>query len=121
MTDDDLIAFIGTSISSVWALELLLLLKREPGRSWDAETLIRELRSSPVVIEDALKGLQGAGLVMQDDATTFRYQAASARLDALVSEIEKAYAAKPMTVIKAVVAAPTDKLRAFSDAFKLKD
>ena len=121
MTDDDLLAFIGTSIKSVWALELLLLLKREPGRSWDAQALIRELRSSPVVIEDALKGLQDAGLVMQDDAMTYRYQATSARLDQLVSEIEKAYAAKPMTVIKAVVAAPTDKLRAFSDAFKLKE
>jgi hypothetical protein len=121
VTDDDLLAFIGTSITSVWALELLLLLKREPDRAWDAETLIRELRSSPVVIDDALKSLQGAGLVMQDGAMTYRYQAASARVDALACEIEKAYAARPMTVIKAVVAAPSDKLRAFSDAFKFKE
>ena len=120
MTDDDLIDFIGGSIGSVWALELLLLLKREPDRAWDAEALIRELRSSPVVIADALKGLQGAGLVMQDDAATYRYQAASPRLEELVSWLERAYAAKPMTVIKAVVATP-EKLRAFSNAFKLKD
>jgi hypothetical protein len=119
--EDDLLAFIATSISSVWALELLLLLKRDPGRSWDADSLIRELRSSPVVIDEALTRLQGAGLVMQDGTKRYRYQAAAPRLDQLVSELERAYAAMPMTVIKAIVAAPTDKLRAFSDAFKLKD
>lgn len=121
MTDDDVLAFIGASISSVWALELLLLLKREPRRAWTADGLIRELRSSPVVIDEALKSLQGAGLVLQDGKASYRYQAASLRLDELVSKIEEIYAAKPMTVIKAVVATPTDKLRAFSDAFKLKD
>jgi hypothetical protein len=120
VTDDDLIAFIGASIGSVWALELLLLLRREQDRSWDPDALIRELRSSPVVIAEALKGLQSAGLVMQDDAANYRYQAASPHLDELVSSLERAYAAKPMTVIKAVVATP-EKLRAFSNAFKLKD
>jgi hypothetical protein len=118
---DDLLAFIATSISSVWALELLLLLKRDPTKAWDAENLIRELRSSPVVIEEALKRLQSAGLVMQDGGPTYRYQAASAHFDELVSELEKAYATRPMTVINAIVAAPSGKLRAFSDAFKLKD
>jgi hypothetical protein len=119
--DDDVLSFIAASISSVWALELLLLLKRDPGRAWDAEHLIRELRSSPVVIDEALKRLQDAGLVMANGGGTFRYQAASSRLDELVTELDKAYAAKPMTVIRAIIAAPTDKLRAFSDAFKLKD
>jgi hypothetical protein len=119
--DDDLLAFIATTISSVWALELLLLLRSDPARCWEAESLIRELRSSPVVIEEALKRLQGAGLVMQDDRETYRYQAASPRLDQLVSELQRAYATKPMTVIEAIVAAPSHKLRAFSDAFKLKD
>jgi hypothetical protein len=119
--EDDLLAFIATSISSVWALELLLLLKREPTRAWHPEGLIRELRSSPVVIDEALKKLQNAGLVMHDGEATYRYQAASARLHELVSELEKAYATTPMTVIKAIVAPPSDKLRAFSDAFKLKD
>jgi hypothetical protein len=120
VTDDDLFDFISTSISSVWALEVLLLLNRYRERSWQAESLIQELRSSPVVIEEALKGLQGAGLVMQDSETTYRYRAASAQFDELVSELQETYAAKPMAVIKAIMSAPTDKLRAFSDAFKLK-
>ncbi|MGH6771466.1 MAG: hypothetical protein ACRECO_20895 [Xanthobacteraceae bacterium] len=121
MPEEDLVAFVATSISSVWALELLLLLRRDPAKYWEAESLIRELRSSPVVIDEGLKRLQGAGLVMQDDRGTYRYQAASPRLDQLVSELQAAYATRPMTVIEAIVAAPSDKLRAFSDAFKLKD
>jgi hypothetical protein len=119
--DDDLLAFIATSVSSVWALELLLLLKRNPEKAWNAERLVRELRSSQVVVDEAIKRLQHAGLVMHDEAGTYRYRTASAHLDRLVSELEEAYAAKPMMVINAIVAAPSDKLRAFSDAFKLKE
>ncbi len=121
MPEDDLFAFIATTVSSVWALELLLLLKRDPEKSWDPDSLIRELRSSRVVIDEALKRLQGAGLVMQDGAMRYRYQTASARLHELVSELEQTYATRPMTVIRTIVSAPSDKLRAFSDAFKLKD
>lgn len=121
MTEDDVLAFIARSIGSVWALELLLLLKRDADRGWNAESLIRELRSSPIVIDEALKQLQNAGLVKQVDARTFRYHAASPLLDEIASEIANVYAIKPMAVIRAVVDARTDKLRAFSDAFKLKD
>jgi hypothetical protein len=83
--------------------------------------MIRELRSSPVVIAEALASLTGAGLVVEEQGTRYRYGAASATLDQLVSELEQVYAAKPTTVIKAIVASPTEKLRAFSDAFKFKD
>jgi hypothetical protein len=121
VTEDDVLAFIANSIGSVWALELLLLLKRDTGRGWEAEALVRELRSSPVVIAEALGRLQNAGLVMQRGPRTFQYHAASPLLDDVASEIVKVYAIKPMTVIRAIVDPRTDKLRAFSDAFKLKD
>jgi hypothetical protein len=120
VTEDDVLLFIAASIGSVWALELLLLLKRDPDRSWNRESLVRELRSSPVVINEALQQLQSAGLATQDAAGVFRYHAASPELDVMASELEKTYATKPMTVIKAIVNARTDKLRAFSDAFKFK-
>jgi hypothetical protein len=121
VTEDDLLSFVTATIRSVWALELLLLLKRDPARSWDSESLIRELRSSHVVTADALKSLAGAGLVMEESDATYRYAAASPMLDQLASELEQIYATKPTAVIKAIVATPTDKLRAFSDAFRLKD
>jgi hypothetical protein len=121
VSEDDLLSFVTASIRSVWALELLLLLKGNPQQSWTSDRLILELRSSPVVIADALASLTGAGLVIEDVGQTYRYGAASTALDRLVSELEHLYAARPTTVVKAIVASPTDKLRAFSDAFKLKD
>ena len=121
MTEDDLLAFVATSVGSIWALELLLLLRRNPDRDWAPQSLVRELRSSPLVVDEGLRRLQGAGLVIQDGTATFRYQAASPQLDHIASELEKIYAAKPTTVVNAIVNTRTDKLRAFSDAFKLKD
>jgi hypothetical protein len=121
VTDDDLSAFIAHSIGSVWTLELLILLKRDSDRGWDEQSMIRELRSSPVVVQEAIQRLQNAGLVMRTDEGLFRYQAASVPLDKLANEIAELYATKPMAVIKAVIDGRTDKLRAFSDAFKLKE
>jgi hypothetical protein len=121
VTEEDLLAFVAASINSVWTLELLMLLKRDPQRSWQSEALIREMRSSAAVIAEALAALQHAGLVVDDGGGSYRYGTASEHLDRLVAELEKEYAAKPMTVIKAIVAAPADKLRIFSDAFKFKD
>jgi hypothetical protein len=121
VSEEDLLTFVAESISSVWALELLLLLRRDAQRSWQSHELIGEMRSSAAVIAAALAALHNAGLVVKDGTDGYRYQAASERLDHLVSELEREYAAKPMTVIKAIVAAPSDKLRIFSDAFKFKD
>lgn len=121
MSNEDLLAFVSSSISSVWALELLLLLKRDPQRNWRPSELIAEMRSSAAVIADALAGLQAAGLVAREGTDSYRYHASSDRLDELVIELQAEYAAKPMTVIKTIVAAPSDKLRRFSDAFKFKD
>jgi hypothetical protein len=105
VTEEDLLAFIATSIGSVWALELLLLLKHEPSRVWNADALVRELRSSPVVIDEALQRLRTAGLIAQDSPDAYRFHAASPQLNLLASQLEKVYATKPTTVINAIVTA----------------
>jgi hypothetical protein len=121
VTEDELLAFIAISIGSVWTLELLMLLKREPHRHWDAESMIRELRGSPAVIEEGLRRLESAGLVGQDRGDHYRYHPASAQLEDIAIGIDSLYRTKPTTVIKAITEARTDKLRAFSNAFKFKD
>ena len=46
MADDgDLAAFVREHVRSVWAVELLLLLKRAPDRAWPPEALTAELRA----------------------------------------------------------------------------
>ena len=121
MTEDDVLAFVRNSIKSVWGLELLLLLRHEPGRSWHANELVRELRSSDAAVSEAAAGLRTAGLVAAEGRDIYRYEPASQELDLIAGHIQAIYAAKPIAVVKVITSAPNDKLRIFSDAFKIKD
>jgi DNA-binding GntR family transcriptional regulator len=121
VTDDEILTFVQASFKSVWTLELLIMLRRNREKAWSRDELVRDLRSSHTVVGEALSSLLAAGLVVDDPGETFRYQAASANLEEIAARIEAMHAAKPMRLIRAITAAPNEKLRIFSDAFKLKD
>ena len=120
MTEEEVFSFARNTIRSVWALELLLVLRKDRGRDWSVDELIRELRSSEAVILPCLDTLISAGLVSGQTGGHFRYAAASEELDAVSGELAKIYAARPMALAKAIMRAPNEKLTIFSDAFKLK-
>jgi hypothetical protein len=111
--------FIREHLRSVWALELLLLLKRDPERCWSVGELVSDLRASHGLVADNLAALQGAGLVIPDDQGCFRYLPAAPTLAQLVDQLEAAYRAKPVTVIR-WISAPTERLQSLADAFKFK-
>jgi len=117
---ETLLRFIQTSIKSVWAVEVLLLLRRDPARSWSAEDLTRELRSSLLIVADALMSFNKLGLVGEDAERLYRYQPATPELDDIVKELAKAYAEAPVAVTEVIFSAPDRKLRLFADAFRLK-
>jgi hypothetical protein len=119
--EDTVLDFAGALFRSVWALELLLALKRRGDQPWQAADIVRELRGSRVVVAEALNNLIAAGLVIQDDAETFRYRAASADADNLVVALERLYAAKPTAVIRKIVTSSATKLQILSDAFRIKE
>lgn len=102
MTEDDLLAFIAGTLGSIWALELLLLLKRDPAIAWAPAALVQELRSSSIVIGEALERLAMAGFITKDHAGMHHYQPASPQLDDLAYELEKVYTQKPLTVMTAI-------------------
>lgn len=116
---DQLALFIASSFRSVWALELLLLLKQE-GRSCTTEELVSMMYASPSVIENALDSLTAAGLSAREGATA-RYMAASPEAAAMVEETEQLYRARPDRVRRLIIASSHRNLAAFSDAFRLKD
>ncbi len=104
----------------MWALELLLFLRRDPGRGWRSDDLVRELRGSETIINETVAQLQSAGLVTLED-DVYKYQPASSDIDRMVGQVDDLYKEKPISVMKAIMTAPNDKLRVFSEAFKLKD
>ena len=110
---------IRDNLKSVWALELLLLMSRERARSWSADDLNRELRGSLGLVADVLVKFKQAGLVTEEGGH-YRYRPATAELERAVHELESAYAARPLAVVKAVLAAPNEKIQTFADAFKVK-
>ena len=71
--EDTVLDFAGTLFRSVWALELLLALKGRAERAWHASDIVRELRGSRVVVDEALNNLVAAGLVVQEDTGGYLY------------------------------------------------
>lgn len=120
MLSQRLLRFIEGSIKSVWAVEVLLLLRRDPARAWRAEDVTRELRSSLLIVADALLSFKKLGLVGEDADRLYQYRPATPELDDLVNELAKAYAEAPVAVTEVIFAAPDRKLRLFADAFRLK-
>lgn len=115
---DDLLRFIGSSLRSVWALELLLLMKSEQ-RIWTRPELITTLRASELVVNKTLEELMAAGLVAPQGEGV-RYQPVTKDLADRVSAAEQLYATRPDAVRRAIVSTSASEATAFADAFKLR-
>lgn len=119
-SDEDVSGFISDTFGSVWALEVLLLLKREGARASPRTELVSALRASDSVIDQSISGLLAAGLVVIEDDGSARYAPAGAALGALVEAAEALYRQKPDAVRRLIILPRHDGLSAFSDAFRLR-
>jgi hypothetical protein len=119
-TEQDVASFIRGSFRSVWSLELLCLLRREPRRSWGGDELVKALRASDLVVRQSLEGLVAGGLVVVEADGTARYQPASPDLDPLVEGAERLYAKRPDRVRRMIIGGAANGLTAFADSFKLR-
>ena len=120
MLSEDAKTFMAAAISSIWALELLLFLRKGANRSWSVAELTRELRASDLIVEEATATFQVAGLLVTEADTTMRYKPASEALELIVAEIAEAYATQPVAVSKEILSARHDKIRHFTDAFRIR-
>jgi DNA-binding IclR family transcriptional regulator len=106
-------------VSSVWTLELLLLLRRDPERCWPAAELVRELRASTSLVSMNLQRLERSALVIRDDEDCYRYAPASPVLDEMCAQLEAAYRERPVAIVN-MIAKPVDPLQSLADAFKFR-
>jgi hypothetical protein len=116
---EDIARFISSSFPSVWSLELLLLLKRQPGFH-SREELIVHLRGSELVVSQALDHLVAGGLAAVDEAARASYLPVSAELALLADGAEDLYTRRPDAVRRLIVAGAAPGLTAFADAFRLR-
>jgi hypothetical protein len=114
--EEIVLSFVRNAIKSVWALELLLLVRREPQQLWSRDALVRELRGSTQLVDTSLAILNAAGLI-SIGGTGVRYEPRSAELAELVNALFALHAVKPITVVQTIFTAPNERIRSFSDAF----
>ena len=116
--DADLEVFLQTSIRSIWALELLLILSRGWDRTWTEREADLELRASATLVSGCLRHLERVGLAARDDDGSWRYAPASPELETLVKRLEAAQRERPTAVLNALYFSGERKLRNFADAFR---
>ena len=117
-SDEDVLRFIAASFPSVWALELLLLLKSER-RPWAREELVTTLRASELVVSKALDALVTAGLAsIEGDGVV--YLPVTRDVEGCVEQVEQLYRSRPNSVRRVIVSTGTRTANAFADAFKLR-
>lgn len=116
--DEETLRFIGATFRSVWALELLLALKRSSARC-TREELNAKLRASDLVISKALEELEAAGLVSIEGESAL-YLPANRGVKAMIDRCEQIYRQRANAVCRAIVSARTSSATAFAEAFKLR-
>jgi len=102
----------------VWALELLLVLKRDP-RPWTRSELVSTMRASELVVSKALDALVAAGLASVEGEEA-SYMPVSDEVSGYVDRLETLYAARPDAVRRAIISASASDATAFADAFRLR-
>jgi hypothetical protein len=116
--DPGFLALLSEHVRSVWSLELLVLLRREPDRWWRADELVRELRSSKGVVAGNLVRFESGGLVVREDDGRYRFAPAALVLQDFCDRLAQAYETHPVSVIKLI--ASQGRLQGLADAFKFR-
>ncbi len=112
-----LLHFVRQHMTSVEILEVLLLLRAQPERAWDAIGVAADLRIQPRSAGLRLGALEKLGLCK---STPPRYSFnATSPLAPLVDELDRAYQTHRVRLIELIFSTPNDNARVFADAFVL--
>ena len=117
---DDVHRFLYQHITSVEQLEVLLIARRSPGRSWSAGDMARELYSHPSSIAQRFRVLLGAGLMRESAPEHFQYAPRSRELHDTVGRVDDMYRERRVAVISLIASKPIENVKAFSDAFRIR-
>lgn len=119
----ELRAFLNGRLTSEDQIEIVLLLRANPSRSWTAPEVAETLHVAPESTAMRLFLLASQGLIVFEPSGVprYRYAGADAATDRMLQELQSAWATSRQEVLQAINAAATaDPLQSFADAFKLK-
>jgi hypothetical protein len=117
---EELCQFIKETIPTIEAVELLVVLSRDPAKQWKPEEIVHEIRPTVMSESEVRKCLvlfRTRGLVIENQDARFQYEPASGALETTVSALAKAYNERPVTLIRTIY---SRKIQSLADAFKIK-
>jgi hypothetical protein len=117
---DDVIDLIEKHITTVWALELLLLMRQHRDRAWTINDLSKDLRASADVVVRMMPSLIAGGLIAEVEGGALRYAPSDEKLDQTVARLDEFYKQFPVTIVRQITLAPNREAKGFADAFKFR-
>lgn len=109
---------LSAHIDSLEQLEILLLLHRDRNRRWTANDVAAELRTASESASERLVDLERRGFA-KHTAAAYQFDA-SPDLDRAVAELATTYPVRRVSIINFIFSKPTDKMKSFADAFRLR-
>ena len=117
---EDVERFIAQHIDSVEKLEILLLLARNPQKSWSPREVFQQIQSSIPSVGKRLAELERAALVKADAEGNYQFRPGSEEGAAGVRRLIEAYEERRIKVIEVIYSPRKDELQLFSDVFRMR-
>jgi hypothetical protein len=111
--------FIAAEIESVGQLEVLLLLRGAPDKSWTPDEVARALVMQLASATDWLDQVAGGKLVTKS-AEGYRYTPPSRETERTVDGLAESYAKYRVAVISLIFSKPSEGVTRFSEAFRIR-
>jgi DNA-binding MarR family transcriptional regulator len=116
----DIEQFISRYIRSIGHLEAILFLYQRRGMEFTIQAIASELRTTPDYAKQQLEELANLGLVRRCTAPECYLYESTPDLNETLESISTNYSRHRMAIINLLYSQPLDKIRGFSDAFKIK-
>jgi hypothetical protein len=116
-----LVDFIRGCVPTFQAAEVLLFFASHPDRAFRVEEIVVEMRPAVITVPAVREyaALLKASGVISDVEGSLRYDP-SAEVEGAVGELAHAYNERPVTLIRAIYEIADEKIKSFSDSFKLR-
>jgi len=117
----EVLQLIGECIDSLESLEALALLHRSPDTFWSADAVATQIGARADVVAQKLQQLVTAGLLaLAKDSVAYRYAPTAPSRGEAVDLLVKSFANRRVDIVNAIYSSNLERLRAFSNAFRLK-
>jgi hypothetical protein len=118
----EVLQLIVECIDSLESLEALALLHRSPDTFWSADAVAARIGARPEIVAQKLQRLAATGLLGRaKDSVAYRYAPGDAVKCGVADLLVAAFNARRVDVVNVIYSTNLERLRAFSNAFRLKD